>query len=84
MPQSHSKLFLKESKEKKEENKPHSWGKFSSHGERSEDEVDSIQQMILDKEDMIKAGASKKELAEQEKRIWDAIYAKRAKRLMFG
>lgn len=68
--------------QKKETKKPDGrWGEVSPASEiRPEDPV---QKLIDDKEEMIKDKASKEELEAMEKKIWDAIYKKRARR-MFG
>jgi len=86
---SYSKLLIKEKEEdknkKEEPKKPHSWGEFTGLSTGEIEEGDPIQKLIDEKELMLKEGkSSKEELGEQEKKIWDAIYKKRTKKLHFG
>jgi len=90
---SYSKLLMEEIEkkvEKKEEKKgepkkPHSWGEFTGLTVGVTVDGDPIQKLIDKKELMIKEGkSSKEELVELEKKIWDAIYKKRTKKLFFG
>lgn len=86
---SYSKLLMEEVKkkeEKKEEpKKSHSWGEFTGLSVGVTEDGDPIQKLIDKKELMIKEGkSSKEELSALEKKIWDAIYKKRARKLFFG
>ena len=68
--------------QKKETKKPDGrWGEVSPASELKPE--DPVQKLIDEKEEMIKDKAPRKELEGMEKKIWDAIYKKRARR-MFG
>ena len=55
------------------------WGEISPASEIKPE--DPVQKLIDDKEQMIKDKASKEELEGMEKKIWDAIYKKRARKM---
>ena len=66
--------------QKKETKKPDGrWGEVSPASEIKPE--DPVQKLIDEKEEMIKDKAPKEELESMEKKIWDAIYKKRARRM---